>query len=142
MNVKEESGKAGLKLNILKTKIMTSSPNTSRQKMGGKCEKRDRFHFIGLQNYCRSLKSRLSLLGKSYDKARQHIIIQRHHFADKGLSSQSCGFCSHVQMWESPHKEGWMPKNWCFQTVVLEKTLESPLDSKEIQPSVEYFSVI
>ena len=54
MNVKEESGKASLKLNILKTKIMTSSPNTSRQKMGGKCEKRDRFHFFGLQNYCRS----------------------------------------------------------------------------------------
>ena len=54
MNVKEESGKASLKLNILKTKIMTSSPNTSRQKMGGKCEKRDRFHFFVLQNYCRS----------------------------------------------------------------------------------------
>ena len=55
---------------------------------------------------------------------------QRHHFADKGLQSQSYGFCSsHVWMWV-----GWEPKNWCFQTVVLEKTLESPLDSKEIKP--------
>ena len=50
-------------------------------------------------------------------------------------SSQSCGFSSsQVQMWESDHKEGWVPKNWCFWTVVLEKTLESPLDCKEIQP--------
>ena len=48
--------------------------------------------------------------------------------------SQSYGFpCSHVQMWELDHKEGWMLKNWCFWTVVLEKTLESPLDSKEIK---------
>ena len=55
---------------------------------------------------------------------------QRHHFADKGLQSQSYGFCSsHVWMWV-----GWEPKNWCFQIVVLEKTLENPLDSKEIKP--------
>ena len=72
---------------------------------------------------------------KSYDKHRQYIKKQRHHFADKGLSSQSYGFSSnHVQMWELDHKEGWVQKNWCFQTVVLEKTLESPLDSKEIKP--------
>ena len=62
---------------------------------------------------------------------------QRHRFANKGLYSQSYGFLSSlVQMWELDHKEGWVPKNWCFQTVVLEKTLESPLDSKEIQPSI------
>ena len=59
----------------------------------------------------------------------------RHHFVNKGPSSQSYGFSSsHVQMLELDHKEGWAPKNWCFQTVVLEKTLESPLDCKEIQP--------
>ena len=56
---------------------------------------------------------------------------QRHHFADKGESSQSYGFSSsHVRMWELDHKEGWALKNWCFQTVVLEKTPESPLDCK------------
>ena len=65
----------------------------------------------------------------------QHIKKQRHHFADKGLYSQSCVFfSSHVWMWELDHKEGWAPKNWCFQTVGLEKTLENPLNSKEIKP--------
>ena len=60
---------------------------------------------------------------------------QRHRFADKGPSHQSYGFSgSHIWMWELDHKEGWMPKNWCFQTVVLEKTIESPLDSKDIKP--------
>ena len=72
---------------------------------------------------------------KSYDKPRQCITKQRYHSSDKGLSSQSCDFYnSHVQMWELDHKESWAPKNWCFQIVVLEKTLESPLDSKEIKP--------
>ena len=60
---------------------------------------------------------------------------QRHYFADKGPSSQSYGFSgSHVWMWELNHKEIWLLKNWCFQSVVLEKTLESPLDCKEIKP--------
>ena len=60
---------------------------------------------------------------------------QRHHFPNKGLSSQSYGFSSsHVWMFELNHKESWAPKNWCFWTVVLEKTLESPLDCKKIQP--------
>ena len=72
---------------------------------------------------------------KSYDQPRQHIQKQRHYFANKGLSSQSYGFSnSHVWMWELYHKEGWAPKNWCFWTMVLEKTLESPLDGKEIKP--------
>ena len=71
---------------------------------------------------------------KTYDQPRQHIKKQRHYFAYKGPSSQSCGFStSHVWMWELDHKESWAPKNWCFWTVVLEKTLESPLVSKEIQ---------
>ena len=72
---------------------------------------------------------------KSYDKPRQHIKRQRHHFANKGPYSQSYGFSSsHVWMWELDCEESWVPKNWCFWTVVLEKTLESPLDCKEIQP--------
>ena len=72
---------------------------------------------------------------KSYEQLREHIKKQRHYFANKGLSSQSYGFSSsHVWMWELDHKESWAPKNWCFWAVVLEKTLESPLDCKEIQP--------
>ena len=72
---------------------------------------------------------------KSYDKPRQNIKKGRHHFANKGLYSQSYGFSSsHVQICELDYKEGWVPKNWYFQTVVLEKTLESPLDCKEIKP--------
>ena len=72
---------------------------------------------------------------KSYDQPRQHIKKQRHYFVNKGLSSQSYGFSSsHVWMWELDDKESWALKNWCFWTVVLEKTLEGLLDSKEIQP--------
>ena len=72
---------------------------------------------------------------ESYDKPKQCIKKQRHHFANKGLYSQNYSFpSSHVQMWELDHKESWAPKNWCFWTVVLEKTLESSLDSKEIKP--------
>ena len=72
---------------------------------------------------------------ESYDKPRQCIKRQRHHFANKGPYSQSYDFSSsHVWMWELDHKEGWVPKNWCFQIVVLEKTLESPLNCKEIKP--------
>jgi len=72
---------------------------------------------------------------KSYDQTRQHIKKQRHYFTNKGPSNQSYGFSSsHVRMWELDYKQSWAPKNWCFWTVVLEKTLESPLDFKEIQP--------
>ena len=66
---------------------------------------------------------------------RQHIKKQRHYFANKGPYSPSYGFSSsHVWMWELDHKEGWALNNWYFQIVVLEKTLESPLDCKEIKP--------
>ena len=72
---------------------------------------------------------------KSYDLARQNIKKQRYYFAKKGPSSQSYGFSSsHVWMWELDYKESWAPKNWCFWTVVLEKTFESLLDCKEFQP--------
>ena len=72
---------------------------------------------------------------KNFDQPGQHIKKQRHYFANNCLSSQSCGFpSSHAWMWELDHKESWVLKNWCFWTVVLEKTLESPLDCREIHP--------
>ena len=72
---------------------------------------------------------------KSYDQPRQHIKKQRHYFANKGPSSQSYGFSSsHEWMWELDYKESWVPKNGCFWTVVLKKTLETPLDCREILP--------
>ena len=71
---------------------------------------------------------------ESYDQPRQHIQKQRHCFVNQGPSSQGYGFSSgHVWMWELDYKESWELKNWCFWTVVLEKTLESALDCKEIQ---------
>ena len=100
----------------------------------------DRLYFLGLQNHCRwwlqpwKWKT-LAPWKKSYDQPRQHIKKQRQYFADKSPSSQSYGFSSgHVWMWELDYKESWALKNWCLWTVVLEKTLESPLDWKEIQP--------
>ena len=72
---------------------------------------------------------------ESYVKPRQRIKKQRRHFANKGPYSQNYGFSSsQIWMWELDHKEGWAMKNQCFRTVVLEKTLESPLDCKEIKP--------
>ena len=94
--------------------------------------------FLGFQNHCRwwlqpwNIKT-LAPWKKSYDQPRQHIKKQRHYFANIGTYSQSYGLSiSHVRMWELDHKESWAPKNWCFWTAVLEKTLESPLDGKEI----------
>ena len=72
---------------------------------------------------------------KSYDKPRQHIKKQRHYFTNKGSYNQCYGVSSsHIWMWELDHKESWVPKNWCFWTVALENTLESPLDCKKIKP--------
>ena len=80
-----------------------------------------------------SLFYRISL--RVYDRTRQHIKKQRYHFANKGPYSQSYDFSSsQVWMWELGNKEGWEPKSWCFKIVVLEKTLESSLDCKEIKP--------
>ena len=89
---------------------------------------------LQMVNAAMKLKDAYSLEGKLWP-TRQHIRKQRHYFANKGPSSQGYGFsCGHVWMWELDYKEGWVPKNWCFWTVVLEMTLESPLDCKEIQP--------
>ena len=74
-------------------------------------------------------------LGRKAMTNLDRVLKTRHHFADKGTYSQSYSLSSgHVWMWELDHKEGWTLKNWCFRSVVLEKTLESPLDSKEIKP--------
>ena len=81
------------------------------------------------------LKDTCSLGKKSYNKPRWHIKKQKRYFADKSLSSQSYAFSnSHVWMWELDDTESWVLKNWCFWTVVLEKTLGSSLNSKESQP--------
>ena len=100
----------------------------------------DRFYFLGFENHCgqwlqpRDEKT-LAPWKENYDKPRQHIQKQRHHFSDKGPYSQTyCFPISHVWMWELDHKEGWAPRSWCFWIVVLEKTLESPLDYK-IKPA-------
>ena len=102
--------------------------------------KSGRLYFLGLQNHCRwwlkpwNYKT-LTPWKESYDQPRQHIKKQRHYFANKSPSSQGYRFSSdHVWMWELDCEESWALKNWCFWTVVLEKTLESPLDGKEIQP--------
>ena len=72
---------------------------------------------------------------ESYYQPRQHIKKQTHYFANKGPQNPRYRFSSsHVWMWELDHKEGWALKNWCFQTMVLEKTLESSLDCKKIKP--------
>ena len=80
---------------------------------------------------------------KSYDQPRQHIKNHRDYFAKKGPSNQGYGSSSgHVWMWKLDYKESWVLKNWCFWTLVLEKTLESPLDCKEIQPVHPKWSVL
>ena len=82
-----------------------------------------------------AIKRHLLLGRKAITNLDSILKKQRHYFAHKGLSGQRYGFSNgHVWMWELDHKESWVPKNWCFWTVVLENTLESPLDSKEIQP--------
>ena len=108
--------------------------------MGKQWKQWQTFYILGLQNNSRWWlqpwnSKMLAPWKESYDQLRQHIKKQRHYFANKGPFGQSCGFSSsHVWMWELDYKESWVLKNWCFWTVVLEKTLESPLDCKEIQP--------
>ena len=134
MKVKEESEKVGLKFNIQKTKIMASSPITSRQVDGETVETVTEFIFLGSKitadsDCSHEIKRRL-LLGRKAMTNLDSFKKQRRYFANKGPSSQGYGFSSsHVWMWELDHKESLAPKNWCFWTVVLEKTLESPLDS-------------
>ena len=136
MKVKEESETADLKFNIQKTKIMASGPITSWW-IGGETMETVTDYFLGLQNHCGWWLQPWNFFPwkKSYDQPQQHIKKQRHYFTNKGPYSRSFGFSnSHIWMWElDQHKESWALKNWCFWTVVLEETLENPLDSKEIK---------
>ena len=138
MKVKEESEKVGLKLNIQKTKIMASGPSISWQIDGETVETVTDFNLGGSKitadgNCCHEIKRRL-LLGRKV-MTNLDSILKTRDIADKGLSSQDYGFSSsHVCIWELEYKESWAWKNWCFGTVVLVKTLESPLDCKEIKP--------
>ena len=131
IEVKEASEKVGLKLSVQKTKIMASSSITSWL-IDGETVETVLTYFSELQNHCRSWlqpwnKKTLVPWKKSYDQPRQHIQKQRHDFANKSLSSHGYGFSSsQVWMWELDDKESWVLKNWCFWTVVLVKTLESP----------------
>ena len=137
MKVKEESGKPGIKLNIQKTKIMASGSITSRQIDGETMETVTDFIFLGSKitagGHCSHKIKRCLLLGS---KAMTNLdsILKSRDIANKGPSSQSYGFSSsYLWMWDLDYKESWVAKN-CFWTVVLEKTLESPLDCKEIKP--------
>ena len=105
----------------------------------GKSGSGDRFSLFGLQNHysdcSHEIKRRLLLGRKAVTNLDSILKSLQTSLSDKGPYSQSYGFSSnHVQMWELDHKEGWAPKNWWFWTVVLEKTLESPLDCREINP--------
>jgi len=136
MKVKEESEKVGLKLNIQKTKIMAPGPITSWEIDG---ETVSDFIFLGSKitadgDCSHEIKRRL-LLGRKVMTNLERVFKSRDYFANKGPSSQGYGFSSgHVWMWELDCEESWVPENWCFWTVVLEKTLEGSMDCKEIQP--------
>ena len=140
MRVNEESEKVGLKLNIQKTKIMASGPVTSWQIDGETVETVSNFISLGSKitadGDCSHEIKRSLLLGRKAMTNLDSILKSRDIILPtKFRLSQSYGFSSsHVWMWELDHKQSWAPKNWCFWTVVLEKTLESPLDCKEIQP--------
>ena len=139
MRVKKESENPGLKHNIQKTKIMASGPITSWQIDGETMETVTDFIFLGFKitvdGDCSHKIKRQLLLGKkamtnvdSILKSRTITLPAKVH-----LVKAMVFFSSHVHMWELDHKEDWAPKNWCFQTVVLEKTLESPLGCKVIK---------
>ena len=137
MKVKKDSEKVGLKLTENQDHgIWSYHFMANRWGNNGDSERL----FFGVQNHCSWWlqpwnQKMLAPWKKIYDQARQYIKKQRHYFANKGWSSQSYSFSSgNVWMWELGHKESWAPKNWCLWTVVLEKTLESPLDRKKTQP--------
>ena len=140
MKVKEESEKVVLKFNTQKTKIMASRPTTSGKYMGKQWKQWETI-FLGskitVDGDCSHEVKRRLLLGRKAmtNQARLHFKKQRCYFANKGPSSQSYGFSSrHVWMWELDYEGSWALKDWCFWTVVLEGTLKSPVDCKEIQP--------
>ena len=135
----KESEKAGVKLNIQKTKIMASSPITSWQTDGETMDTVIDFIFLG---------SKITADGDCSHEIKRHLLLGRKVMTNLDSIMKSRGVTlptkvilvravfsnSHVWIWELYYKESWAPKNWCFWTVVLEKTLASPLDCKEIQP--------
>jgi len=139
MNVKEESEKVGLKLNIQKTNIMASSPVTSWQIDGKTVETVSDFIFRG---------SKITADGDCSHEIKRHLLLGRKVMPnlDSILKSRDITLSTKVRLvkaivfpvvmygCELDYKESWVLKNWCFWTVVLEKTPESPLDCKEIQP--------
>ena len=141
IRVKEESEEADLKLNIQKTKIMASGPIPSWQIDGDTMETVTDFIFldskISADSNCSHEINRCLLRGRKVTTNLDNVSKkQRYHFTSKGPYSQSYGFSSsHVRMWELDHKEGWV-KNGCFLSAVLENTLETSLNSKEIKPSI------
>ena len=136
MKVKEESEKVGLKLNIQKTKIMASGPITSWEIDG---ETVSDFILLG---------SKITADGDCSHEIKRHLLLWRKVMTnpDSMLKSRDITLPTKVHlakamvfpvviwMWELDYKESWVPKNWCFWTLVLEKTLQGPLDCKEIQP--------
>ena len=138
MKVKEESEKVGLKLNIQKNKIMASGPITSWQIDGETLEIVTDFIFGGSEittdGDCSHEIERCLLLGRKVMTNLDSILKSRNNILPtKVCLSQGYVFSSgHVWMWQLDSEESWAPKNWCFWTVVLQKTLESPLDCKEI----------
>ena len=131
MKVKEDSEKVGLKLNIHKTKIMASHPITSWQ-IDGETVEMVRDIFLG---------SKITAVGDCSHEIKRHLLLGRktvetqRYFSNKGLSNKSSALSrSHERMWELDHKEGWVMTYWCLWIVMFEKTLESPLVCKEINP--------
>ena len=118
---------------------MATGPITSRQMDGETMETVTDFIFLGSKitadgDCSHEIKRHLSL-GRKAMTHLDSMLKSQHYFANKGPYSKSYGFySSHVRMWELDHKEGWALKNWCFQTAVRAKALESPLDCKEIRP--------
>ena len=139
MKVKEESEKVSLKLNIQKTKIMASGPITSWQVDGETMETVTDF-ILG--------DSKITADSDCSHEIKRHLLLWRKPMTnlDSILKSKDVTLPTKVRLvkamvfpvvmygWELDYKESWVLKNWCFWTVVLEKTLESPLDSKEIKP--------
>ena len=138
MKVKVESEKVGLKLNIQKTKIMASGPTTLWEIDGETVETVSDFIFLG---------SKITADSDCSHEIKRHFLLERKAMSNldnilKGRDitlptrvRQRYGFSSgHVRMWELDCEESWAPKNWCFWIVVLEKTLESPLNCKESLP--------
>ena len=128
-------------------KIMVSGPIISWQIDGETMETMKEFIFLGskitVDDECSHEIKTIATWKKNSITNLESIKKQRHYFSDKDPSSQNYGFSSrNVWMWELEHKESWMPKNWCFWTVVLEKILKSPLETLKRVPGKSNQSIL